>query len=394
MEMSSDTARSPFAVRTMLVLVVLGVVAFLAFVLLTAYADDLQPAQRPGNHALATSAVGFAGAAELVQRVHGSARMVRSESDLGTHDTLVVTLSPGTNPDALKKLLDRRVSEPTILVLPKWVTFPRNDKPGWVTSIGTLPTEITEKQLTKLALVHITSNGPGLRTIAGDDLEPVYSDTDDGDSEQIFTDADGKMLVAWMKKRPLLIVADPDLLDNQGLKTLEGAERAMRILGAFEDRAIAFDLTLYGFGHTPNLLKLALEAPFLPLTLCLLLAALLAGWHAMLRFGPALPEARAIAFGKRAIVENGAALLRLARRRHRTGYRYAMLIREAAAGATGAPASLPPEALDRYLDRLDKDGEPFTALAERAADARDTRTLLDAARALYQWKRTVTREHR
>ncbi|MEP9357139.1 hypothetical protein [Sphingomonas sp. KR3-1] len=392
--MSGENARAPFAMRTVLVLVILGVVAFLGFVLLAAYADDLQPAQRPGNHALAPSAVGFAGAAELVRRVHGSATMIRREADLGTHDTLVVTLSPGTDPDALKKLLDRRVSQPTILVLPKWLTFPRRDKPGWVTSFGTLPAEMVEKQLTKLTLVKITDNGPGLRTITGGELEPVYADTEDGDSEQIFTDPDGRLLVAWMKKRPLLIVADPDLLDNQGLKTLEGAERAMQILGAFEGRAIAFDLTLHGFGRNPNLLKLAFEAPFLPLTLCLLLAALLAGWHAMLRFGPPLPEARAVAFGKRAIVENGAALLRLARRRHRTGDRYAALIREVAASATGAPASLPPEALDRYLDRLDKDGEPFTALADRAADARDTRTLLDAARALYQWKRTVTREHR
>ncbi|MBL7325242.1 hypothetical protein INQ16_26855, partial [Escherichia coli] len=136
-----------------------------------------------------------------------------------------------------------------------------------------------------------------------------------------------------MKDQPTLIVADPDLLDNQGLKTLAGAERAMQLLDWGDDgqRGIAVDLTLHGFGSNPNLLKLAFEPPFLPLTLCLLVAALLAGWHALLRFGPALPEARGVAFGKRAIAENGAALLRLAGRRHRTGDRYAALIRDAAA---------------------------------------------------------------
>ena len=157
---------------------------------------------------------------------------------------------------------------------------------------------------------------------------------------------------------------------------------------------VAFDLTLHGFGRNPNLLKLAFEAPFLPLTLCVLVAALVAGWHAMLRFGPAAHPQRGVAFGKRALADNGAALLRLARRRHRTGARYAALVRETAAASTGAPAGLSGDALDRYLDRLDPAAEPFSHIAARAADAPDTRRLLDAARDLYQWKRTVTREHR
>lgn len=394
--MSADTSNTPFAMRTVLIMVVLGTVGFLAFLLLSAYGEDLQPAQRPGNHALSPSAVGFAGAAELVKRVHGSVKMVRRDGDLDTADTLVVTLEPGTDPEAIAKLIKRRAELPTILVLPKWLTAPRRDKPAWVASFGTLPIEMVSKQIAKVAKVTVSEPADGLRTIAGSGIEALLADAEDGGVERVLTDADGKLLVAQLRgDQPLLIVADPDLLDNQGLKTLAGAERAMQVLDwySYGDRGIAFDLTLHGFGQNPNLLKLAFEAPFLPLTLCLIVAALLAGWHAMLRFGPALPEARGVAFGKRAIAENGAALLRLAKRRHRTGDRYAALIRDAAASATGAPSSLPPEALDRYLDRLDQTGEPFTAMADRAGHAQDTRALLDAARALYQWKRTVTREH-
>ncbi len=381
--MSADTSTTPFTLRTVLVLAAIGVVGFLSFLLMTAYGEDLQPSQRPGSHALATSAIGFYGAAELVRQVHGSARMVRRDGDLDTADTLVITLEPGTDPDTIEKLVKRRAGQPTILVLPKWLTLPRRDKPAWVMSFGTIPTAAVAKQIAKVAAVSIVEPPNGLRTLSGAGLEPVIEDSGGG------------ALVVTMKDQPTLIVADPDLLDNQGLKTLAGAERAMDVLDWFDDgqRGIAFDLTLHGFTSNPNLLKLAFEAPFLPLTLCLLVAALLAGWHALMRFGPALPELRGVAFGKRAIAENGAALLRLAGRRHRTGDRYAALIRDSAAGATGAPPNLPPEALDRYLDRLDKDGEPFTAMAERASHAQDTRALLDAARALYQWKRTVTREH-
>ncbi|WP_137862116.1 MULTISPECIES: hypothetical protein [unclassified Sphingomonas] len=381
--MSGESTATPFSLRTVLVLVLLGVVGFVAFLLLTAYADDLQPAQRPGNHALATSAIGFAGAAELVRQVHGAVKMVRRDAELDTSDILVVTLEPTTSPDTVKRIVDRRAAQPTILVLPKWLAMPRPDKPAWVTSFGTLPVRQAVQQIAQVTEANVQENADGLRTISGEKLEPVIGN------------GHGGALVATMKDQPTLIVADPDLLDNQGLKTLAGAERAMQLLDWFDDgqRGIAFDLTLHGFGSNPNLLKLAFEPPFLPLTLCLLVAALLAGWHALLRFGPALPEARGVAFGKRAIAENGAALLRLAGRRHRTGDRYAALIRDAAASATAAPANLPPDALDNYLDRLDKQGEPFTALAARAGHAQDTRALLDAARALYQWKRTVTREH-
>lgn len=393
--MSADTS-APFSMRTVLVMVVLATVGFLAFLLLAAYGEDLQPAQRPGNHALSTSAVGFAGAAELLRHVHGAPRMIRRPGDLHTPDVLVVTLGPSTDPKALDKLLKTRADLPTILVLPKWLTAPRRDRPAWVTSFGTIPPPMVALQISKLVKATITETPGGLRTISGDGLDPVfvYTDENEEETEQILTDANGGLLVARMGERPLLIVADPDLIDNQGLKTLAGAERAMQLFDAFGGRRdVAFDLTLHGFGQNPNLMKLAFEAPFLPLTLCLIVAALLAGWHAMLRFGPALPEARGVAFGKRAIAENGAALLRLAGRRHRTGDRYAALIRDAAAGATGAPANLSPDALDRYLDRLDKTGEPFTAMAARAEHAPDTRSLLDAARALYQWKRIVSREH-
>ncbi|MBB4097401.1 hypothetical protein [Sphingomonas kyeonggiensis] len=391
--MSADNGTAPFALRTVLVLVAVGVVGFIAFLLLTAYGEDLKPSQRPGAHALAPSAVGFAGAADLVRRVRGSVKMVRGDGDLDTADTLVITLDPTTDPAALDKILKRRAELPTMLVLPKWLVLPRRDRPDWVMSFGKIPGDKVAEQIGKIAKVQLSDNAEGLRTLSGEGLVPVVTEVGEEEYLPDFLDARNKMLAARVKDRQLIIVADPDLLDNQGLKTLAGAERAIRLLDAFGQDGVAFDLTLHGFGQNPNLLKLAFEPPFLPLTLCLLVAALLAGWHAMLRFGPALPEARGVAFGKRAIAENGAALLRLAKRRHRTGDRYAALIRDAAAGATGAPSNLPAEALDRYLDRLDKTGEPFTAMAERAGHAQDTRALLDAARALHQWKRTVTREH-
>ncbi|WBY07135.1 hypothetical protein PIB19_17225 [Sphingomonas sp. 7/4-4] len=370
----------------MLILVALAIVGFVSFLLLFAYADELRPAQNGGTHALSTSAIGFAGLADLVKQTRGDVRLVRREADLGDDVLLVLTPGPTTSPAAIKAILDRRDGEglPTLVILPKWIAVPLPGKPNWVRTTGTIPESMAALPLSEVRAVTVGSSpGAVLRTISGSGLETIYAAPD------------GAALAATVEDSLLTIVADPDLFDNQGLATREGAERAMDILDEIgAGGGVAFDLTLHGFGRNPNLLKLAFEAPFLPLTLCVLVAALLAGWHAMLRFGPAALPKRGLAFGKRALADNGAALLRLARRRHRTGERYAALVREAAAASTGAPAGLSGDALDRYLDRLDPAGEPFSHLAARAADAPDTRRLLDAARDLYQWKRTVTREHR
>lgn len=382
--MSGASTSPVFAVRTMLILVALAIVGFLSFLLLFAYADDLRPKQNGGTHALSTSAVGFAGLVDLVKATQGEARMIRREADLQDDVLLVLTPGPNTDPAAVKAILDRRGGMPTLVILPKWIAAPLQGKPTWVRVHGTLPAEVSALPVSTALNVTIGTAADGLRTVTGPELETIYAG------------ADGASLAAMSDTSLVTVVADPDLLDNKGLATREGAERAMAILDATDAVAggVAFDLTLHGFGRNPNLLKLAFEAPFLPLTLCVLVAALLAGWHAMLRFGPAALPQRGVAFGKRALADNGAALLRLARRRHRTGERYAALVRDAAAAGTGAPAGLSGDALDRYLDRLDPEHEPFSSIAARAAAAPDTRRLLDAARALHHWKRTVTREHR
>lgn len=380
----SGASAPAFTVRAVLILVALAIVGFVSFLLLFAYADELRPAQNGGTHALSTSAIGFAGLADLVKQTRGDVRMVRREADLGDDVLLVLTPGPGTSPAAVKAILDRREGLPTLVILPKWIAVPLPGKPNWVRTTGTIPQSMAALPLSEVKEVTIGSPPrQALRTISGSGLETIYAAPD------------GAALAATDEESLLTIVADPDLFDNLGLATREGAERAMDILDEIgAGGGVAFDLTLHGFGRNPNLLKLAFEAPFLPLTLCVLVAALLAGWHAMLRFGPAALPERGVALGKRALADNGAALLRLARRRHRTGARYAALVREAAATSTGAPAGLSGDALDRYLDRLDPAAEPFSHMAARAADAPDTRRLLDAARDLYQWKRTVTREHR
>ena len=134
------------------------------------------------------------------------------------------------------------------------------------------------------------------------------------------------------------------------------------------------------------------EPPFLAMTVALLVAALLAGLYGVGRFGPARRPVRAIPFGKAALVENSAGLVRQAGREVRLGGTYADLVRDEAARAGAAPSHLQGEALEAYLDRFAKPGEtPFRPLAAAVRDAGDRAGLLAAARALFAWKKDMIR---
>lgn len=382
--MSARADSGPFTARAIIVALAVVVIGFLSYLLLSAYAPDFRSTSDGGAHALSPSAVGFSGAAELIRLTHGEAGLIRHNSGLQDEGLLILTPAANTPATRVKEILDARENFATLVVLPKWVVQRLPANPAWVRALGVLDSQVAMRPLEGIAEAGLSDSRPGeIRSIHGTNLRTIEATED------------GRPLLVQIGDTPHYILSDPDVLNNQGLKTRSGAERAMAMLDrlAIEGHATSFDLTLMGFGANPNLLKLAFNPPFLPLTLCLLFAALLAGLHSLRRFGPPAREGRKVAFGKRAVAENGAALLRLAKRRHLTGGRYAALTRDAVATASGAPAGLSGEALDKYLDRLSGEGEPFTSLAARADDAPDTRRLLAAARALHLWRRTVTREH-
>ena len=136
------------------------------------------------------------------------------------------------------------------------------------------------------------------------------------------------------------ILADPDFIDNAALKDPDKAAAALALIAALRpnDDPVMFDLTLHGTARNYDLAKLLVEPPFLALTLTILAAAALAFLHGLARFGPARAEARAIPFGKKALVDTTAMLLRRAGRLEELGDRYAALMRAAGRRAAGRAA--------------------------------------------------------
>ena len=100
---------------------------------------------------------------------------------------------------------------------------------------------------------------------------------------------------------------------------------------------------------------------------------------------------RAIAFGKAALVDNSATLVRKARRQARLGGRYVEMIRERAVTVFGVPARLRDAAIDDYLDKLERARAVQRSRRAPPTRHRDRHALLAAAQALHDWQKEKTK---
>jgi hypothetical protein len=197
---------------------------------------------------------------------------------------------------------------------------------------------------------------------------------------------------------PLVIVAEPDLLNNSGLADAERARLALDLFAATldeYDQPIVFDLTLAGLGQSENLLTLAFEPPFLAATLMLLLAALVIGWRGFVRFGPPLAESGALAGGKAQLARDGSTLLARARRMRLVGPPYARLVAARVGRALGLSERAGDESraasIARALERRGEHPESFAQASQTLERARKPADLLRAARALKSIERKLAR---
>jgi hypothetical protein len=397
-------AQQPFSVRLVAGLIAAGLVAFAALVFLIAYGNRIAPVRGQAAATLSVGATGYKGLINLVGHFRQTA-MVSRPADLETENLLVVALTPQNRPADVARLLELRRGRATLLILPKWLTRPDPSHRGWVRAIGPMAGAAGAEMIgAKAAITVHPAAVPLDRFASGEDIldglevpVPGNVQTISGELAPLLTVPNGDILVARIGDQPHYVAADPDLFNNHGLKDPTRARAALALIDALNATGasgVAFDLSVNGLASddAPSLLRTALEPPFLAMTLALLFAALLAGLHGAFRFGQARREERAIAFGKAALVENSAGLIRLARRETRLGGAYADVVRQDAARLAAAPPALTGEALDAYLDRLTRgDTPPFSDLASRLAAARDRHELVAAARALFSWKKDIIR---
>ncbi len=425
---------NPFSRWAVLALVLLGSALFLALLWMIGTGTGFGTTNDGQAHADGRGLNGYAAMARYLERRGHPVVRARNAGQLDKAGLLVLTPPAGADGKDIEKIVSgRRYVGPTLVILPKWMALPagrqqKDARTGWVNLQGMRPLEwrgfLDDVSLVQgdvdangqparwegLGLAGTLPSRKHLQSARGETLVPLVREQD-GRTLAGFID-DGGSYPALEKAAlgpryadvededlyPLVVVFEPDLLDNWGMadRRAAGLLEALVAAGELEPGGtVTFDLTMNGFGRAQNLLTLAFTPPFLAATLCLLLAALVLGWRAFLRFGPPLAAERAIAFGKRALVANSAGLVRRSRRLHLIGGPYADRARERLVHALALPRTLAPEqadaAIDRALASRKGDVEPFSAIAARLRHARKPHDLVKAARDLHALERMLTR---
>ena len=435
---------NPFSPRVVLAMVLFGAGVFVALLWMIGAGMTHGSANNGEAHVGSKGLTGYAALADLLERQGHAVRRAQSIALLKDPGLVVLTPPMWTDGKALEKIIqNRRTIGPTMLVLPKWQAIPAKAlqlgaKDGWVQIAGTHSPDWL-KDLGQYKLTAATSandknqdqvkKGPPVSwsglgetgnlpdpriqfdrsdfvvplVIGGDGSVLAGYWNDHGDYPALVHAAgnDGQAEDEDVDETlyPLLIVDEPDLLNNWGMADENRAKAALELVrlaeGGKPAATINFDMTLNGFKRSPNLLTLAFTPPFLAATLCLLIAALVAGWRAFRRFGPPLAQGRVIAFGKAALVANSAGLIRRAGRMHLLAAPYAALVRERLARTLALPRQTDPErteaAIDRALSARDPQAKPFSRIATELRGANRPAELLRAGQALQDVERILTR---
>lgn len=387
---------SPFRRRTVLILIAVGLVAALGFLLTATYGDRFDRPRGTVPSPTSRYATGFNALYQLIEKSGGDPWISRDTDERG-EGVLVLMPNLRTQPGDLRAAM--AVHEgPKLVILPKWLTAPAKLNRDREERHGEVPPAAIKRLMSALAEVepHEEDAKTQLRYPSGLALKPFRTTEAlqaiaGKELVGLIEAPDGAAVLAEVKGTGTYVLADPDLLNNLGMASLQNAQAAIALLAALDPDHpgdVAFDTMLpYGAGGR-NMGQLLFEPPFAGVTIALLAAALLAGIAAFTRFGPPRREPRALSFGKRALIENIVSLARRAGRTRGGGVAFADAMRDWAARRLALPRTLQGEALDAHLDTLSTT-IPYSAAAQQVREANTEPDLLRAAQQLDDWRKEV-----
>lgn len=409
----SGRGASPFGRASVFFIVLVGFAVFMALLYFLSGGDDGQRDNNGAAHAASTGLNGYAGLVRLLGKEGYDVSTSRSPSGLETYDLLVLTPPSFMDPEDIEEILwDREYLGPTLVILPKWWARlpPRNlpdetaskFKRGWVQlgdpfEVGwtdQLPSPFSFEHKVEKLQQDVEPEWQGFGLSGKLPTNAIAFAEKEASIDPLITAANDRVLAMrvnaegsdgeYYDREGVVFVLEADLMNNYGLADKGRADAALALIeqaGYGPGTSVTFDLTLNGFGGTMNLLTLAFRPPFLAATLCLLLAIFIVAWRAFLRFGPAAASGPDIAFGKKRLVGNGAALIVRAGRLQLLAQPYAALSANRVARALGL-AKPDAEAIDAAMRSRFPEEEPFTHRTAKLRNATSATDIVRAAKSL------------
>jgi hypothetical protein len=389
-------------------LVAISMFSLVAYFALSAYAPDFRSANDGGAHAQSGSAIGYEGLRILLEAagVPNTIDRGRSQNSHAIAGLVIMTPPPlPADTGALQKAFNGDYPGPVLIVLPKWSPLPDPLAYGRVMKGGLIDRNLVAGILDTFSAKTHTDHrndvaAPHLVPASNDfsiipaNLAPIDSlQTISGsDWLPLIKNSDGRVVLARYSKRWVYVLSDPDLVNTHGLHDLPTAAFAVSLIRRlqFNHRPVMFDVTLNGLGHYPSILHAAFAPPFLGATLCAILAAILIGYHAAMRFGSPPPDEPIYARGKTALVANAADMIRMLRREPNMATRYAVTTRNLVLRALGVRRQADAQESDALIATLERGHQrryaPLLAQAEHLKHRGD---LVALANRLYDWRQEM-----
>lgn len=394
----------PVFSRRLLIGWIVGAVAIFALSLYFMGAGELGDADVAGPNTFSPSAIGHEGIADVLQQLGYPVVKSRSNSleKLSPGSVLVIAEPQRTTQteETIRALLAART---ILLVLPKWVGVPSEQRIGWVREVDEGPTTVAQWALGLVAprgeivrergsvtwstnTLNVTPNpDTPVQLIRGDRLRPVVG-------------AMQGMLVAEItdRDRRVWVLADPDIISNHGLARGNAAV-AVALIKALRrgNGSVVFDETVHGLlVRTASPFLLLFRFPFVVATAQGLIAVALLLWATLGRFGAAQTAPPALSAGRESLLQNMAKLVEFTGHQDVMVRRYAQETVRDVAAQLHAPRELSGAGLLAWLQRVGLargvriDCAELLRQAEEAGPARrrNPSNLVRLARDIHQWK--------
>jgi hypothetical protein len=398
----------PFQLLTLIVLIVVGLGAFLAGTYLQVFDDGSGEPWTVESNSFSRSAIGHRAFIATLRKLGMPVEVSRFRTldRVGDNDLLLLLEPDAKAGDEILSQLDRVPH--VLLVLPKWEGVPDLNRLTWIGQMGLLPESDVEQVLhavlpgadlgrQKNKLEYDATRYHGRLAIE----QPQYIDAaNDVRIGSLLLARDGTLLAERTDNgNHLWILSDPDILSNAGLDEADNGIVAVSIVRSLlpQGGKVVIDETSHGFEQRPNLLRVLLHPPFVSVGIAAIVALLVLAWAGLTRFGAPRPETVGLAAGKLTLVRNAAQLLRLGTTAANLAQSYRRLVLADAIAELHGPAGLDEFAQAAWLDRaaahrgLSIRIKPLLDEVSQLADG----NRLDAARALrfsldlHRWKQEI-----
>ena len=389
-----------------LLALLVGVISFSSFIVLSAFAPDLEDKDMAGLHAFSKSALGYNFSVEMLQKTGRDVTISRSASvikDKRGYGLLVLTPEGTRDINDLKEAnFDR--ADPLLIVLPKHWGHAGVENRRHQSRIGEINLNSVSRilqpiddalSMRRIADVKLVSTPEGRLPVTFEKHTQVISN---GPIIPIISTKEGTVF-GRVKERNIYILADPELLNTHGVAHIDNARLMLMIFdemtGGNLEFPITFDTTINGFERARNLLRLLFEPPLLGATLFAFAAAALLGWAAFVRFGRDPTPKPKFATGRASLIDSTAGLFEQTNQEHLLAEEYADIVERLTVTELGYPDDLTRHQIEDILRSTAKAHQSKNRDISEKPKAGQINTagqLVSFAKAYQKWKKDMSNE--